>query len=176
MDMPLQRDKRGYERHLATNVLGHFQLTARLYPALLKAGGARIVNLSSRGHRAGGVHFEDINFGRTEYSGMRAYTQTKTALSLLAVKLDDMLKAQNVQAFAVHHGPVPSIDLFAGGWVGNDSPAMVGLARFSAKPARGLKVTELLNLLRRPLNIGELYKTVEQGGATTAWAAGQQIP
>jgi NAD(P)-dependent dehydrogenase (short-subunit alcohol dehydrogenase family) len=34
------RDARGYETIFATNHLGHFQLTARLWPALVKAAGA----------------------------------------------------------------------------------------------------------------------------------------
>ncbi|MDL2216716.1 SDR family NAD(P)-dependent oxidoreductase [Desulfovibrio sp. OttesenSCG-928-M14] len=171
MDVPLQRDHRGYERHFAANVLGHFQLTARLYPALAQANGARIVNLASRGHRAGGVIFDDINFEHTEYTGMKAYAQTKTALVLLSVKMDDMLKGKDIRAFAVHPGPVPSTDLFAAGRVGYDSPFMVWLARLSAKVARAGHVTAVLNLLRRPQNTGDLYKTVQQGGATTTWAA-----
>ena len=34
MWVPLRRDGRGCESQLATNHLGHFQLTARLWPAL----------------------------------------------------------------------------------------------------------------------------------------------
>jgi NAD(P)-dependent dehydrogenase (short-subunit alcohol dehydrogenase family) len=43
MAAPLQRDNRGYESHLSTNHLGHFQLTVRLLPALRRAKGARVV-------------------------------------------------------------------------------------------------------------------------------------
>ena len=38
MWVPLRRDSRGYESQLSTNHLGHFRLTARLWPALKKAG------------------------------------------------------------------------------------------------------------------------------------------
>ncbi|MDU0204841.1 SDR family NAD(P)-dependent oxidoreductase [Paenibacillus sp. MAH-36] len=55
MAAPLSRDARGYESQFATNHLGHFQLAARLWPALEKANGARVVSVSSRGHRLGGV-------------------------------------------------------------------------------------------------------------------------
>lgn len=171
MATPYAKDKRGYERQFATNVLGHFELTVKLIPALMRANGARIVSLSSRGHRAGRVNFDDINFEHTEYSPMRAYAQTKTALVLLSVKLDDMFKDKNVRAFAVHPGPVPSTDLFAGGRVGIDPSYKVWLARLCAKIVRGFHVTEILNAIRRPNNIGDLYKTVEQGGATTVYAA-----
>ncbi|WP_224962696.1 SDR family NAD(P)-dependent oxidoreductase [Geomonas subterranea] len=171
MGTPLQRDRRGYERQFATNVLGHFQLIVGLIPALERANGARIVNLSSRGHRAGGVNFDDIHFEHTEYSGMRAYAQTKTALALLSVKLDQMLRDKNIRAFAVHPGPVPSTDLFAAGRVGFAPAYVVELARLNAKYVRATHITELLNFVRSPRNVGDLYKTVQQGGATTAWAA-----
>lgn len=67
---PLTRDKRGYEYQFATNHLGHFQLTARLFPALKMANGARVIEVASRGHKLGGSIFEDINFEKTEYNGM----------------------------------------------------------------------------------------------------------
>jgi NAD(P)-dependent dehydrogenase (short-subunit alcohol dehydrogenase family) len=37
MWVSLKRDARGYESQLSTNHLGHFQLTARLWPALKQA-------------------------------------------------------------------------------------------------------------------------------------------
>jgi NAD(P)-dependent dehydrogenase (short-subunit alcohol dehydrogenase family) len=64
----LTRDARGYESQFATNHLGHFQMTARLWPLLKAAGaGTRVVVLSSVGHRGGGVDFDDINFERRDY-------------------------------------------------------------------------------------------------------------
>jgi hypothetical protein len=51
MATPLTRDARGYESQFSANHLGHFQLTARLWPALLNAHDARVVSLSSRGHQ-----------------------------------------------------------------------------------------------------------------------------
>src|SRR5262244_4018299 len=54
MAPPLQRDARGYESQFATNHLGHFQLTARLWPALQRAGHARVVSVSSTGIASGG--------------------------------------------------------------------------------------------------------------------------
>src|SRR5262245_41754572 len=61
MASPLQRDARGYESQFATNHLGHFQLTVRLWPALQSAGNARVVSVSSSGIRFGGVDFDDPN-------------------------------------------------------------------------------------------------------------------
>ncbi|WP_218571045.1 hypothetical protein [Pseudomonas sp. SJZ103] len=76
-----------------------------LAPALERANGSRIINIASRGHRAAGVQFEDINFKHSEYTDMRAYAQTKTAFILLLIKEDELLKDKNIRAFAVHPGP-----------------------------------------------------------------------
>lgn len=168
---PLIRDDRGYELQFATNVLGHYELIIRLLPALEKANGARIVNLSSRGHRLSNVVFDDVNFEYTEYSGMKAYAQSKTALIFLSLKLDELLKNSNIRVFAVHPGPIPSSDLFASSQVGIASNSKVQIMKASAKLSRAINFTGLLNLFRQPKNIGDVYKTVKEGGATTVWAA-----
>lgn len=85
MAAPLMRDTRGYESQFATNHLGHFQLTARLWPALKQTGNARVVSVSSTGIRFGGVDFNDPNFER------RGTTSGK-------------LTAHGVRAFSVHPG------------------------------------------------------------------------
>src|SRR5688572_12975336 len=59
MWVPLRRDSRGIESQLATNYLAQFRLTARLWPSLKKACGARVVNVSSQGHQFAPFHFED---------------------------------------------------------------------------------------------------------------------
>ena len=51
MATPLTRDERGYELQFSTNHLGHFQLTARLWPALKKSGSARVVFFRRSGLR-----------------------------------------------------------------------------------------------------------------------------
>ena len=106
MATPLRRDARGYESQFATNHLGHFQLTARLWPALKRAGRARVVSLSSTGIRFGGVDFEDPNFERREYNKWKAYGQSKTANALFAVALDKRGQAHGVRAFSVHPGRI----------------------------------------------------------------------
>jgi NAD(P)-dependent dehydrogenase (short-subunit alcohol dehydrogenase family) len=85
MAPPLSRDTRGYESQFATNHLGHFQLTVRLWPALKRAGrsgGARVVALSSSGIRFGTVDFDDPNYQRRPYDRWNAYGQSKTANAL----------------------------------------------------------------------------------------------
>src|SRR5260221_7621046 len=82
---PLERDHRGYESHFATNHLGHFQLVERLRPALRRAGGARVVVVSSWAHRASDVVLDDPNYERREYDSVTAYGQSKTANVLFAI-------------------------------------------------------------------------------------------
>lgn len=55
MLVPLRRNNQGMESQLATNYLGQFQLVARLWPALKKADGARVINVSSQGHQFAGM-------------------------------------------------------------------------------------------------------------------------
>lgn len=82
MWVPLRRDHRGFESQLAVNYLSHFQLTARLWPALKQANGARVVNVSSGGHQFSDFNFEDPNFLNREYETLLGYGQSKTAVNL----------------------------------------------------------------------------------------------
>src|SRR5205823_6415468 len=86
MGGPLVRDARGHESQFATNHLGHFQLTLRLLPALRAARGARVVNVTSGGHRLSDIRWDDPHF-TTGYEPMLAYGQSKTANVLFAVEL-----------------------------------------------------------------------------------------
>jgi len=106
MAAPILRDARGFESQLAVNHIGHFQLTARLWPALLRARGARVVALSSRGHARAALDFDDPHFERRPYDKWIAYGQSKTANVLFAVALDARGAGQGVRAFAVHPGAV----------------------------------------------------------------------
>ncbi len=89
MDVPvLTRSPEGWEIQFATNHMGHFALATGLHDALAQAGsagGARIVSVSSSGHGASPIVFDDINFERRDYDPSLAYGQSKTANALFAV-------------------------------------------------------------------------------------------
>jgi NAD(P)-dependent dehydrogenase (short-subunit alcohol dehydrogenase family) len=53
---------RGYEAQFETNHLGHFVLTERLNSLLQNSGHARVVSLSSIGHKHYSGDFSDINY------------------------------------------------------------------------------------------------------------------
>ncbi|XCY77111.1 oxidoreductase [Pseudomonas sp. CBR-F] len=151
MATPLQRDSRGLEAQFATNHLGHFQLTARLWPALCQARGARVVSVSSLGHRLSPVNFDDPQFERRAYDKWLAYGQSKTANALFAVALDRRGKAQGVRAFSVHPGEILT-DLIR--YLDKDDLAFVGALDDQGN-------------IRRASH----YKSPEQGAATSVWCA-----
>lgn len=81
----------GYERQFATNYLGPFALTARLFRAIKPASGSRIVIVSSSASRMGKIDFEDLQSER-RYSPMwGAYAQSKLADSVFAIELQRRL-------------------------------------------------------------------------------------
>lgn len=87
-----QETEDGFEMQLATNYLGHFALTARLLP-LLKAGRARVVQVSSIAHRQGRIRLGDLNY--TEgYKAWPVYAQSKLAMLMFALELDRRSRVQ----------------------------------------------------------------------------------
>jgi NAD(P)-dependent dehydrogenase (short-subunit alcohol dehydrogenase family) len=85
MATPLTRTPEGWELQFATNHFGHFALTLGLFDSL-RAEGARVINVSSAGHLASPVVFDDIHYERREYERWQAYGQSKTANILFGVE------------------------------------------------------------------------------------------
>jgi NAD(P)-dependent dehydrogenase (short-subunit alcohol dehydrogenase family) len=106
MFTPFGKTLDGFDIQFGTNHLGHFELTRLLVPQLLAAGDARIVILSSAGHRIGDVDFDDPNWERREYDKFGAYGASKTANILHMVELDRRLGDSGVRAYSVHPGIV----------------------------------------------------------------------
>ena len=153
MANPLTRDARGYESQFSTNHLGHFQLTSRLWPALRRAKGARVVSLSSVGHRRGAVDFEDPNFEHREYDRWLAYGQSKTANALFAVSLDEIGQRDGIRAFSVHPGGV-----------------ITDLIRFMT--TEEVRAYGVLDEHGQPIiDPARNMKTPEQAAATSIWCA-----
>lgn len=173
MAPPLKRDSRGYESQFSTNHLGHFQLTAKLWPALVKANGARVVTVSSRAQRLGGVNFEDPNFLSYEYHPMKAYAQSKSANVLFAVELDRLGKVHGVRAFAAHPGLVPSTNLGSSSLEAKAPGIAKTITKATPKIMRFLHVSSLINVLKqfKPHHIGDEFKSNQQGAATPVWCA-----
>ena len=147
MACPETRVGQGWEAQFATNHLGHFALVNLLWPAL--RGGARVVAVSSAGHHASAIRWNDVHFTHG-YDKWLAYGQSKTANALFAVHLDRLGRHEGVRAFSLHPGKIltplqrhlPQAEMIAAGWL----------------DARG----ELAD---------PTFKTPQQGAATQVWAA-----
>jgi len=104
MAPPLGRTADGHELQFGVNYLGHFVLTTGLMPALCNKDGARVVCVSSIGHRRADFNFDDPDYLHRPYERWEAYGQSKTACSLLAVALTERHGAEGVFANAVNPG------------------------------------------------------------------------
>jgi NAD(P)-dependent dehydrogenase (short-subunit alcohol dehydrogenase family) len=102
MAPPLGRTAEGFELQFGTNHLGHFALTSLLIEHVT----ARVVSVSSTGHRFGVIDFDDLNWERKPYSAWRAYGQSKLANLLFTAELQRRLTAagSTVRATAAHPG------------------------------------------------------------------------
>lgn len=136
----------GFEMQFATNYLGHFALTARLLP-LLKAGQARVVQLSSIAHRRGRIQFDDLNQARL-YRDWPVYAQSKLAMLMFGLELD--------RRSAAHEWGLTSV-------VAHPGYARTGLIGNGPLTGRPVSRT-VMGLLYRPL-IEPLISHSQQAGA-----------
>jgi NAD(P)-dependent dehydrogenase (short-subunit alcohol dehydrogenase family) len=148
MACPETRVGPGWEAQFATNHLGHFALANLLWPLLVAGDGARVVALSSTGHKLSPIRFDDLMW-ETGYEKWPAYGQAKTANSLFAVQLDALGHEHGVRAFAAHPGGIMTPlqrhlsreEMIASGWMDEEG------------------------------NVEERFKTPPQGASTSTWAA-----
>ncbi len=153
MACPETRVGPGWEAQFGVNHMGHFALTKALMPALQNTPGARVVALSSTGHKLSDIRWDDPNYEREDYDKWRAYGQAKTANALFANGLSRRLADTDGAAFSVHPGGIftplqrhlPKEEMIAMGWLNEDG--------------------ELSELAKQG------FKTPEQGASTTIWAA-----
>lgn len=153
MACPEGRVGPGWETQFGVNHLGHFALYLGLRDALAKADGSRVVALSSTAHVRSDVKWNDPHFNDTPYDKWEAYGQAKTANALFAVGVESRGTDHGIKAFSVHPGGIftplqrhlPDEEMVALGWKNADGSI--------------------------PPMIEALFKTPEQGAATTVWAA-----
>src|SRR5581483_4732823 len=89
----------GHELRFAVNYLAPFLLTRLLLPLLERSRPSRIVHVSSIGQQA--IDFDDVMLER-DYSGVRAYCQSKLAQILATVDEADELRARGITVNALH--------------------------------------------------------------------------
>ena len=95
----------GLERTFALNHLAPFLLTSLLLDRLTASAPARIVTVSSGAHASGRIDFDDLQ-GERNYSGQRAYSQSKLANVMFTYELARRLDGTGVTATVCHPGVV----------------------------------------------------------------------
>jgi len=94
----------GFELQFGTNHLGHFALTGLVLGSLLAVPRSRVVTVSSNGHKAGRINFDDLNSAR-RYRRTAAYGQSKLANLLFTYELQRRLAAAGAPTIAVAAHP-----------------------------------------------------------------------
>jgi NAD(P)-dependent dehydrogenase (short-subunit alcohol dehydrogenase family) len=137
----------GHEMQFATNHLGHFALAVGLHDALAAADKARVVSVSSGGHKRSPVVFDDIDYAFRDYDRLGAYGQSKTANVLFAVEATKRWAGDGIIANALMPGAILT-------QLGRHVDAEVAAAA-----------------MKRQQNV----KTVEQGAATSVLLAASPL-
>lgn len=139
----------GHEAQFGVNHLAHFLLFQRLKETLLTSATpefpSRVVSVSSSGHRTAPINFGDYRFDKDgTYEGWKAYGQAKTANIYFANELDRRYGSRNLHAFSLHPGGI---------WTGLQ-----------------IHMKNKDELDKKP-EVRKTMKSVEQGAATSVWAA-----
>ncbi|KUI72840.1 WW domain-containing oxidoreductase [Cytospora mali] len=142
----------GFEMQLGTNHLGHFYLFQNLKDLLIAGAKAspdfasRVVSLSSIAHRFGTVSFDDINMEKEgSYHPGKAYARSKTAVLWMANQVERLYGSQGIHGYTAIPGGI-------------------------ATPLQK-HVQEQMEAASKDNRVSKHMKSVEQGCATTVWAA-----
>ena len=149
MAHPGGKTKDGLDVQFGVNHVAHFLLFQLLKGALLSSSTAafnsRVVVVGSSAHRNSPVVFDDLNMDKQPFNTWVAYGNSKTANAYMALELDRRYGSRGLHSTVVHPGGMPT-----------------PLARHVDVSLLQAKLdTEMLRSM----------KTVDQGGATTVWAA-----
>jgi NAD(P)-dependent dehydrogenase (short-subunit alcohol dehydrogenase family) len=93
----------GVEKTFLVNHLAPFLLTTGLLERGALSDAARVIIVSSDGHRMGSIDFDDLEYHRG-YFGMKGYARSKLANLLFAYELDRKLRDSRITVNAVHPG------------------------------------------------------------------------
>lgn len=95
----------GFEMQFGVNYLGHFALSAMMMPLLTSTPGSRLVSVSSNAHKFGKMNFDDLMYERRRYSRWGAYGQSKLAILLFILELNNRIGRDSAtKALAAHPG------------------------------------------------------------------------
>jgi NAD(P)-dependent dehydrogenase (short-subunit alcohol dehydrogenase family) len=140
-----ERTAQGFEMTFGVNHLGHFLLTSLLLDRLCASAPARVVTVSSVGHRYAirGLSFDDLQSDR-RYQSMDVYAKSKLANLLFSNELARRLEGTGVTSNALHPGAIRSGFGRSEHNRGIDRATMVVGAPFLRSPRSGAKTTVYL--------------------------------
>ncbi len=147
----------GFEPHFGINFLGHFLLFNELAGSLARGCAAspsfasRVLILSSLGHRGANVNLYQLPPDTNNASASRAnnfYSESKTELLWMANELDHRFGKKGIHGLSVNPGSIAT-------------PMTAHIGWDTMRNRMGKDIEEF----------DRLTKNVEQGAATTVWAA-----
>ena len=96
----------GFEKMFGVNHLGHFALSGLLLGVLKATANARVVTVSSYGHRVGKMDFANLQYeGGKGFAPLPAYGRSKLANLLFTYELQRRFEVANINALAVAAHP-----------------------------------------------------------------------
>ena len=147
MATPEGKTADGFETQFGTNHLAHFLLFQLLKPTLLASAApgfnSRVVCLSSSGHRAAGIQFDNYNFEQGDYAPWTAYGQSKTANIYMANEIERRYGSKGLHGLSVMPGGIMT----------------------------GLQVHVIDQISKSLDGVQNYMKSPQQGAATTVYAA-----
>jgi NAD(P)-dependent dehydrogenase (short-subunit alcohol dehydrogenase family) len=143
--------KDGIELNFAINHLGPFLLTNLLLDTIKGSAPARIINVASGAHKNAGINFDDIEM-KKNFSGFKAYGQSKLANILFTNRLSTMLAGRHVSVNCLHPGIVTT-DIFKN----MDKIGVVMMKPFMIKPDKGAQTSVYLATSDQVSNISGKY-------------------
>jgi NAD(P)-dependent dehydrogenase (short-subunit alcohol dehydrogenase family) len=127
----------GNEVTLQTNFLAATVLSDSLLGLMEAGAGGRIVNVTSATHYSASLELGDLNLESHEYSGVRAYAQSKLAIVAWTAWLADSLANTRVDALSLHPGVISTGLLHAMFGAGGAAPERAADNVVHAVEARG---------------------------------------
>jgi NAD(P)-dependent dehydrogenase (short-subunit alcohol dehydrogenase family) len=100
MALPKSTTVDGFEMQFGTNHLAHFALTGLLLERLNATPNARVVSVSSQGHRMGRINFDDLDAERRYHRWLR-YGMTKVSNLFFIYELQRRLETSGSTTIAV---------------------------------------------------------------------------
>jgi len=109
----------GIEKVFMVNYLSSFIINRMLQNRLKEQGRCRILLVNSEGHRfaAWGLRFDDLDWSKRRYGGLKSYGSAKLAQLLSMISFEEIFRGSGVTINAMHPGAVKTETGQENGWL-----------------------------------------------------------